>query len=498
MVHLGVIVGVLAAALVFFAGRYLPYNDWAGHVGLSAVLAHGTPEGAGRYLERSFVPTPYLLFYLTTAAWAQLFPVEVAAKLNLLLTTALLTLGAARLCGATGRDPRQALFAPLALFGASLGLGFSSFLFGMPFLLFAWSELELLLAEPLGSRSARSRAALLAGWLALAFLGHGLVFLITAVGLGLRLLLLLGIQRRAALPALSWVSAAHLPSVLLAIPSVLRRLDRPYVSPEFEAPGGPKTFGWAPLSTHLQTLASDLLDRGGQGHRLTMALVVLIFLAWLLGPRRQPRPPLGPLVVYAGVLLVLFGLGPVSLGWPVTFWIVYQRVGTLAALLLLLVPWPNLGGRRGTMLALLALVPVVHNGVVNARIVDRYSSFAAPYDQVRAAVPPGKRVLTLTDPLPGDPASVSTLMFYHLVDGATYVPIGNIPEEMPVHRNNRPGTPYNPTNEEYRPDSVGRIYDYLVLRGPALIDRTKAAGLHALVLESAGWAVFRTLDPTPP
>src|SRR5688572_21605113 len=85
VVWAAVVIGALANGLALFGGRYLPFNDWASHVGLSAVLAHGAETGADAYLTRDFTPTPYLLFYLVTAGWALVTSAEVGAKLNLIL-----------------------------------------------------------------------------------------------------------------------------------------------------------------------------------------------------------------------------------------------------------------------------------------------------------------------------------------------------------------------------------------------------------------------------
>lgn len=491
-------IGVLACGLVVFGGRYLPYADWAGHVGLSAVLAYGDVSGADAYLTRSLVPTPYYLFYVCTAALGFVVPIEVAAKLNLLIATAVATLGAARLAEATGRSPRLCGIAALMQFGVSLGLGFASFVTGLPWLLHALADTERLY----GARENRALAAgALAVMLTLCFLGHGLVFGFALLLIGLRTLVHLVRQPRLR-GAVLYAAGSAVPAFALAVPSVARRLEQRYVSPEFMTPGGPALAGWVPFAKHLETLSGDLLDRGGHGHHHTMLLVVgwmlIVFVTYFVRDRHcRPARPQDGLPLYAATMTAMFLLGPVWIGWPVTFWVVYQRAGTLAAVLVSLLVPARLSGWPGAAVALLAGVPVIHNAVVNRDVVAEYSAWAAPYDRVRARIPPGQRVLPLNAGVtvrPGD-----TLYFYHLVDGAAYVPVGNIPEEVPVHRRNVAGTPYNPSVQGFDPRIHGRMYDYLVVHGSGPRRRVESSTTtHERLATEGPWTIYRTKKALPP
>ena len=485
--------GALAMAVVVFAGRYLPYQDWAGHVGLSAVLSYGDVTGADRYLTRSFVPTPYFIFYSSTAGLGRLVPIEVAAKLNLVLATVVASIGAARLAQATGRSPRLSGIAPLLMFGAPLGFGFASFVIGLPWLLHALADAEQVFSS---SSDRRTPALRLTVFLALCFLGHGLVFVFAAVLIGVRSIIHL-FRRREPWPIAYVVMSGAAVVCTVAMPSILRRVEQRYVSPEFMSQTGPAIAGWADARAHLDTLAGDLLDRGGTGHGWTMAMVIawgaaLVLARYRLG-RQPPAHGADGLTTYAWTTTAVFALGPVWLGWPVTFWIVYQRAGTLAALLWLLSPRTALTGRAGVALAIAALIPVAHNAFVNRSVVRNYSDWAAPYDDVRAEIPRGARVLPLNRGVARKPGD--TLGFYLLVDGASYIPIGNIPEEMPVHRRNSPGTPYNPTWDSFVPSIHGRMYDYVVVYGT---HPRMTGGSHRAVARHGPWTVFRTVAPHPP
>lgn len=498
-------------AYVFFSGRYLPYNDWNGHVGLSSVLAHGATTGADVYLERSFFPTPYYLFYVATAFWSLFMPAEIGAKLNLLIATALWMIGTARLAVTTGRHPRVCLIAPLAVFGGSLGLGFASFVFAAPLMLFALSDAETLLRdmredEAFFEKDARRRFIFLALDLVLVFLGHGLLFVFTVLLIGARVAAHM-IQwwrqrkRRNAVRALLSVGLPFLPAGFLVLANLYGRLQKPWIAPEFQSAEGVALAGWASLSKHWATLPGDLLDRGGAGHGLTMGLALVVLGLWIGAGFlwRQPRDPetgvLGP-SIYALVMGIVFWFGPEWAGWPITFWVVYQRAAVFFALLLFLVPRTDFSGAKGGALAAVAFVPLIHNALINADYIRTYAAWAAPYDQVRTAIPPRQKVLPLH--VPGSlgagnqyPAA-GTLGFLHLADGAVYVPIGNTPEEVPVHRTNDPKTPYNPSWNHFDPKTTGLAYDYLVLRGARLVNATRQAGKHISVLEVGGWTVFRT------
>jgi hypothetical protein len=199
-------------------------------------------------------------------------------------------------------------------------------------------------------------------------------------------------------------------------------------------------------------------------------------------------------------MALVFVLGPVNAGWPVTFWVVYQRAGSLALLFLFLLPTGALSGRRA-VLAVAALLPILHNAAVNREVVLAYSSWAAPYDQVRAMVPPGQRVLPLSParvPRPLGPAPPTAWASITWPTARPYVPVGNVPEEMPVHRTNDAATPYNPSPYEYSPAGPGAQYDYLVLRGEPLVRATRGEPERFReVGEASGWVVFQNRAPPP-
>ena len=513
LVVLAVVAGTALTAWALFAGRYLPGIDYSNHLALISVLAHGGESGALDYLQRSLAPTPYLLFYALTAALAQVFAVDVAAKLSLVISAALLGTGAASLASATGRSPRLGALAPLAFFGVSYGYGFVTFVFTTPLVFWTLAAAErLIVAE---SHELRRRTAAYAAWLSLTFLGHGLLFWTVAVLLLSRVTLVGLAQLAGGREGLRHVTRTvvrlaigTVPALLLAASSIIQHLRHP----DIEAGTTPAEtlFSFEPWSSHLAQLGGHLLERGSVEHWRVMyaaaALFALVIMASLLRPRTTttPRESRAAALIYAAGLTALFLVGPMALEWPSSVWYVYPRYGVLAGVALWLLPRARLGGVFGLVVVLSACGLVAWNARLNHGHIAQFSGWASRYDGVRAAIPPGSRVLALTVTPGGDftqqhPA-LGSLYFYHLVDGASYTAFLLDKTAHPVHSRRDvvlPRAPFWRSPDSYDPRTHGVDFDYLVLRGPGLVARTEAAGLHERVAEIEGWTVYKTKAPTP-
>ncbi|MCA9552001.1 MAG: hypothetical protein KC933_18320 [Myxococcales bacterium] len=482
LVWLGVLVGVAAAGLVLFAGPYLPYPGWARDVALGAAFADGGAHGADAYLAPSLIPTPGVLFALATAAWTSVVTAEVGAKLNLLIAAGLLVIGAARLAEATGRSPRLALAGPVVLLGAGLGLDGAALVFTAPWLLFLLADLEWLLRAmrldaPIYEREARLRSVLLSLWIALCFLGDRGLFTVAAALIVARLVVH-GVRRvrgdrRGVARAVFSVGLTVVPTLLLAVPSLLTRAPAARPGARAHAPA-------------LADVGASLVAHGGA---LTAGLLAGTLALWLLsarGARHEDYDKLhtvGPWVyAVAAVGLAAIGLAPV--GWPVLF--------------LLLLPPAGYRGRRAA-LAAVVLLPVLHGAWLARSAVLEYSAWAAPYDRVRALIPPRQRVLPLSVPGAAGPwRAGEDLGFYHLVDGAAYVPLDRVPADLPMQAALHPAAPPGVAPEGYTPEGPASAYDYLVLRGPALVEATRAAPERFReVGEVEGWVVFQNRAPPP-
>lgn len=508
IVWLGAVVGASSTAWVVFADRYLPYIDWAAHLGLISVLANGDQTGALAYYERSFGPSPYLLFYATTALFAQIVPTDLAAKIVLVLTGGLLCLSAAALASASGRSPRLSLIAPLALFGLSLGWGFGSFVVATPFLFFTLASTERLLRGGAGAKLSLSLWLSLS--LSLLFVAHGFLFVVGVVLALLRVVFHALIRHRSLLghPVRGFAIALCAP-VLLATPAVLTLLETPTIEAGTRADA--PLFEFLPLAQHVDGLTQDLLDRGSPGHEHVMGVALLLLAVWFVIGWKHPRPPEEPklfgLEFYAGAFVLLFAFGPMTVNWPSSIWLVYPRFGVIAALAVFLLPRADLSGWKGASVALVACGLVVWNGELNAAHVRSFSALAHRYDAVRKAIPPCSRVIAITVPGREDFVhqhhALGGLYSYHMVDGASYVAFLFDKKELPVHRRSdiapgvAPDAPHWGSPESFDPMVHGRDYDYVVLRGEGIILRTARAGQHDLVANFDGWAVFKTRAPTP-
>lgn len=512
---LAILWGAGATAYALFAGRYLPGIDYSNHLGLISVLAHGAENGSLDYLEATYAPTPYLLFYAVTAALAQLTTVDVAAKLSLVLAALFLGTSAASLATATGRDPRLCALAALAMFGVSYGYGFVTFVFTTPLLFWALASAErLITAEP---RDRLRRGAVYALAVALVYVGHGLLFWTLALLLIARVLVLGLVQvarDRGALPHVGRtvlrLAIGTVPALLVAAPSILHTIQNPDIEAGTQAPSNFLSF--EPWSSHAGQLGGHLLERGSSSHWHVMHGAVALFALVLVASMFGRRTPAGAAPVesrwaglfYAAALLALFVVGPMSIEWPSSIWYVYPRYGVLAGLALWLVPRARLDGALGVVVVAVSLALVGFNAHLNHGHIAQFSSWASRYDGVRAAVPPRTRVLALTMAPGGDlthhhPA-LGSLYFYHLVDGASYTAFLFDKSGNPVHSRAgvpQPRAPFWRDVGSFDPRVHGVDFDYLVLRGPTLVSRTNAAGLHDRVAEIEGWTVFRTKAPTP-
>lgn len=492
LVLAGAVIAVLFACWALFAGNYYPGIDWSNHLALIAILANGDETGATQYFVRSWVPTPYLMFYLLSAGFGQLMPVDVAAKLVIALASGLWVLAGAHLAEATGRNPRLGLFLPLALFSVSMGWGFGSFVFTSPLVFFALGSAERMFADP-------SRRKILASGIAVAFvyLGHGLLVATLVAMLGVRALCL-AIARRSP-RVIGELALSGIPTALVAVPAVLSFTQNPWM----EA-GAKSVFDFPPFSERIGGLGGNLLERGSSEHWTVMWIAAALFGVLLIAsaifpvsrdPQIRHERNYG-METYAALLAAIYLFGPMTLG---TVWFVYPRYAVLAAAAMFLLPRIDLRGAFGAIVCVVALGLGAWNAKINREHVISFSDMAKPFDRVRTLIPPKSKIMPLTVVKAGDLATrhhaMGSLYFYLFVDGASYTPFVFDYPGLPVYYRKdvkHPRAPFWRTPESFDPRTHGMDYDYLLLRGDELIKKTTAAGLHELVENVSGWAVFKT------
>ena len=513
LVVVGVIVALATEAYALFAGSYLPYIDWSNHLAHVAIMAFGEETGALEYAERSLSPRPYLLFFVVAAGLSFVVSVAAAAKLAIVASAGLSVVAMAWLARTLERPLWPALLAPLVLYGYPRGYGFSSFVFTVPFVLLVLASFEALLRRLHHQRSVRGAAAAFSACLVLCYLGHALWALPAGLALAVRwAVFAVGKPVRTIGESLAVTVLAGLPAVLCAAIAWTdlgpERSDVTVHRADIDVLiwGTSLTRRWSILGGHL-------LERGSPAHWYTMygvAALFLVFAAWHLmaWARKRPWAEGGwfteadrGAVAYAGVFGLLYAVGPESIGWPVSVWMIYPRYGTMAGLLVFLLWRPPAAGRWGSRAAValgaVALALVAHNAHLNHGHVKWFSSWAQRYDVVRSVIPPKSTVLALTGFDPGDwiashPA-FGSLYFYHLCDGAAYTAFLFDQPMHPVRLKPKrpPAPPWNNTSV-YSPTVHGEAFDYLVLRGRQFVRPTERAGRHDVVLRHDGWVVFKT------
>jgi hypothetical protein len=524
---IGVAIIALVHLWVFTAGRYIAAWDWAQHVGLAAVLADGPATGADAFYDRRFRPGPYLLFYLLTTGGIRLgVSAERAALVVLILPAIGWSIAAIRFCKTFHRDPRMGLIAPLAMFGMPFAKGFASFVVAEPMMLFVIGDLERMIREPTPKRT-----AVLALELAIAFLGHGLVFLFCCVFVGARLVLYavtavhtrigpnrlgsmggpalpdrdprIGSKRLGSMggPALpdrdprhgSWrvpllAAASFVPALVLSLWTLLPRIEHPHVNPAYVKQGHhPSDIGiWIPLKETAGSIPETLGYHTGDDHDRTLWMALGVLAIWwaltFAKKQRFDRPDI-PVIAYALIAASLFLFSPNTLLWPVQFWLTGHRMVMISMLLLFLLPKPRLD--KG--LALLGLAVVVYNGWAIHNRIAAFSATAAPFDVVRTSVPTGARVLGIRERDQGYLGGFHMLL---LASGAAYVNTLDFPTEQPVSRKEGFNPAYVENAPEYKPKLHSKDYDYVLLIGAKEHNRLSDLPGHRLVKIAEPFAIY--------
>lgn len=378
---------LLAATLVLgcfalsplFATPILPLVDMGSNVGAASLL-NDAALGDGTIAEHyklNFRLVPYWSVYFLMACLEALGGALFAAKVIVGGAVILLPVAGMRLLAALGRSPRLGLWLFLLSWDTNLYWGWITFQYGMLMALFAlaWiAEIETL--------EDGLRTLPLTIVIALTHV-HAVALVLTAGGL-------LALLKRPLARGLAHAGVALLGCGLPVLPWLWTRFAGPGVA------GPPLSFAWHDLAhklTHLFTYSLDNLP-AEPGLTLAMAAFWLLTLGGLalaaLTSRDVPRPQAyAPALILAGVAGLYFGL-PFALWGNVSHWWTYPRFATYVLVAWLLVPRPDLSGRRALALAPgLLLAPVLHLAVY--RQFAEYGRYVAPYLAIIAHLPHGSR-----------------------------------------------------------------------------------------------------------
>ncbi|NJK89275.1 MAG: hypothetical protein HC923_07615 [Myxococcales bacterium] len=362
------------------------------------MFAMGDETGGAQYMHSSWKPSPYFLYYGTSALLSTVMPVVAAAKVSLLLASMGLAFGSAWLAQTFGRDPRLGVFGPLALFGLPLGWGFSSFVFSMPFLLFsaaAYEELLRSLADREGPPRTRKRLVVAALFLTLTYLAHVLVFVGTCWVLLVRsfVFFLVGSpsHRVAFLRVLRAGALTALPALVLSIVCILMiRSSGTRDTETTPVEAGGRFFEFSPLLDRWRFLWDHLIHRGPGDHVLAMKILgVLLLGMFLLSFRhrfRGERARWGWTGFALGIT-TLYLFGPNAFERPFAVWLFYSRFGTLFALGIILGLQLSLRGVRAPLVIFSVLAVAAFDAGEQREHVVRMNVYANQYNDVRELVP---------------------------------------------------------------------------------------------------------------
>ncbi len=491
------------AAWPLWAGRYLPLLDLPQHLALSRIVARVADPALGfaRWYVVDGRVTPYWGYY-AAMRWLDPLGPELANRLLLSAYAIGLPIAAGYALRSLGRDWRWAAFTVPLVHGTNLFFGFTAFLLSLPLFLVA---LGLAARHLAAERADAARAIRLAAVAALLSLFHAQTYAL----LGLAVLALLAVEWR----GVGWAGRR----ALAFVPSILRVL--PWLVRSFGLPGAPlapghtarhRNYGslaelgarWEPLGEVVRTIPERLLGSfNDRSDRWLGAAGALVLLAAAVASRPS-APAAGGARAWLrerrGELLALLFLAA-YLAAPMEIagqWYVNPRHLVFAALLApAFVAVPAAGWRR-SFLAGAAALGVLASANAAAKVAA-FQEQVGPFDEVLAAMAPGRRVMNLMfDNGGGGPVRLWPFVhwscYYQALRGGdvsfSFAGLPSIPVAY------RPGMqaphPYEWSPQDFDWATMGDSYDYFLVRGRPW-GRAAALRRHAVLLREAGpWQLW--------
>ncbi|HEY7375240.1 MAG TPA: hypothetical protein VIF57_23965 [Polyangia bacterium] len=443
----------LVSLAPLFVTTFLPLVDIGSNIGAAALLddvafRHGI--AAARY-RVNWTPLPYWsgwsLMCLSSLALGPFLSAKVIVALGVLLVP----LAVMRLLLALGRSPRLGLWAFLLAWDTNLYWGWVTFQIGVPAAL--W-----LLAWLIETNSWRGvvRCIPLSMFVALSH-PHAVALL----GVGALFQALVRPNRARALGQ----AALALAGVAILIPWLVGQIG----------PGtGELHVEFDPLPDRLRQFFRFTLDvitsKGGA------TVTSLVFVLFIVGPpaiaamRPVETPRRSGALALALVLApaVLYLALPFAISGAVEHWWTYPRYATYVLLGLLLLPAPDLRGRRALALAP-GLVLLVGLSVARIEQFASYDATTRPYLDIIAEMKPGSSFLPLDMELswPGTrEASLGQLHGYAAAARSAYDPHLFDNPNMPLlyrHAGEPPQVDWFRLPESFSFERQGRYYDYIII-----------------------------------
>lgn len=470
----------------------LPLTDLGSHLGfaglLNDILTPGTaPSG---WYAINPVPVPYWPAYLVINLVEMIAGIFVAGKVIVALTLAGIPLGVMRLLVALERSPRLGLVAFLLVWDINLYWGWVTFQFSMPFVLwaFAW------LVEAKTFRAALAVCALSA----VVGLSHPLAVMWLVAGA----FALIPVTEQPLRAALRTVVA--LSGLCVLVPWLLARV----LFPAGGAKAVPMTFS----SPNFEERLSSFFDYSigvfterpavvASALTLILLLVVPMLLSVLERLPVSGRSSLKAIALLTATSGLYFLLPYEIYGNVVHFW-TFPRFSTWILAMTLVVPAPALTNRR-----MFALVPaaVALLALTGFRVEQfrAYGDHVKPYLEIMAEIPKDSRVAPIDVDfyLPGfRQRTLGQLHGYLAAERRAYDPhLFDFSASPVVYRKEgRPPDPDFHHPENFKLETVGRYYDYVVLHPSTNLTLEPLVGNGLELLKVAGaWRLYKVTAPQP-
>ena len=439
-----------------FVTTFLPLVDMGSNIGAAALLDDAA-FGHGIVSERyrvNWLPVPYWTGYAFMALVDLVAGPYVASKAVVALGVVLVPLSIMRMLLALGRSPRLGLWAFLLAWDTNLYWGWVTFQIGMP--------AAIWLLACLIENDSWKGAARLIPWAAFVALTH------------LHAVALLGVVAvfQALVRPRPWrafgQTALSLTGALVLVP---------WIVSQFVTNAG--------KGSHLELYNPGLTERLTQFYRFTLdvltaptgeRLTALVFMLFVVGPPAIAALPSITAPKRSGALGLVFVLStvvlylalPFSLSGTIEHWWTYPRFATYLLLGLLLLPTPDLGGRRA-----LALAPGL--ALLAALTVARVQQFAAYDDRTRPYLRIINSMKANTSFLPLDfdaswegtrELSLGQLHGYAAAARSAYDPhLFDNPSTPFVfrHEGEPPQVDWKRLRETFSFEKQGRYYDYIIV-----------------------------------
>jgi len=486
----GILIALTIAPLLLTP--ILPFVDHGVNVGASGLLYRAAVNKGivGFYYKVNRAPIPYWTTYFSTAAVSAVVGPLIAAKVLAFACSISVPLAVMRLLIALGRSPRLGLWAFVFAYDLNLQWGWASYLIGMSLALVAVAKV----IEAKGYRD----ALWLIPFALLISLSH--IHAVAVFGL---LATLLIFTKEKPWRAVGIHAVAMSGMSLVIVPWFLRGLKR-------SEPGAGFSAEFPPVAEKIAKMYSHTLDT--TAHPLGSSLTLWAFVAFVTGllilaavpgkdvPVRDRVRGVLIFLVLAGLYLAL----PFQVNTPFYHTFTYTRLASFVLLTALLVPCPDLSGRRVLSLAPGLIAALLMLRATSLQFSD-FSTRVTPYLEIIDRMEPDKRFIPV-DLEVNDPAN--RLSIYHMIHGyaaaakQSYDPhLFDEPSNPLLFRKRRlPGLLFA-KRHSFSTDDLGVYYDYIVVKGlrsdPVKVGKRPKGPVVELVHEAGDWRLYKVNNPIP-